>query len=600
MKKYKIYIVAILALAIGLLIGWLLFKNGTQPVQEHSEPSSNQTESEIWTCSMHPQIRQNEPGDCPICGMDLIPLEENTSNNPLVLEMTDAAVKLANIQTIIVGEKENTTDKTIRLSGKIQPDERLASSQVTHISGRIEKLYVSFTGEQVNKGQKIATLYSPELITAQRELLEALKLKDLNPDLVEAARNKLRYWKIGSAAIEQIEQKGEIQENFTVYADETGIVTNRRVSVGDYIKQGEPLFDLMNLRKVWVLFDAYEEDLSSVSIGDKIEFTTPSIPNKTFKTTVTFIDPIINPNTRVASIRTEVSNSKRLLKPEMLVYGTLKKRASSSNQINVPKSAVMWTGKRSVVYTKVPDTNIPSFEFREIEIGEAVGSSYQVISGLEAGEEVVTYGSFTIDAAAQLNNQKSMMNRNVSVKGTDHSNHLPDYTESTPPTFKEQLFALATTYLTLKDALVETDSEAAKEATNQVLSALSKTDMSLIKDDAHNYWMEQHEAIKAHGEKIATSNDIEQQRKQFDFLSQALIKATKVFGIGEATLYVQHCPMANDNEGADWLSSKEEIRNPYFGDKMLTCGLVKTTIDKVFKNPPMPKVTKARQNIHNH
>ncbi|MCI5057582.1 MAG: efflux RND transporter periplasmic adaptor subunit, partial [Flavobacteriales bacterium] len=516
------------------------------------------------------------------------------------LEMTDAAVKLANIQTTIVGEKDNATGKTIRLSGKIQPDERLASSQVTHISGRIEKLHVSFTGEQVNKGQKIATLYSPELITAQRELLEALKLKDLNPDLVEAARNKLRYWKIGSAAIEQIEQKGKIQENFTVYSDETGIVTNRRVSVGDYIKQGEPLFDLMNLRKVWVLFDAYEEDLSSVSIGDKIEFTTPSIPNKTFKTTVTFIDPIINPNTRVASIRTEVSNSKRLLKPEMLVYGTLKKRASSSNQINVPKSAVMWTGKRSVVYTKVPDTNIPSFEFREIEIGEAIGSSYQVISGLEAGEEVVTYGSFTIDAAAQLNNQKSMMNRNVSVKGADHSNHLPDYTESTPPTFKEQLFALATTYLTLKDALVETDSEAAKEATNQVLSALSKTDMSLIKDDAHNYWMEQHKAIKAHGEKIATSDDIEEQRKQFDFLSQALIKSAKVFGIGETTLYVQHCPMANDNEGADWLSSKEEIRNPYFGDKMLTCGLVKTTIDKAFKNPPMPKVTKARQNIHNH
>lgn len=605
-SNIKNIIIVILALAIGLGAGYFIFGKNQKvstPIETHNhEAKSVQTsaDAEIWTCSMHPQIRQNEAGDCPICGMDLIPLEENTSNNPLVLEMTDAAVKLANIQTIIVGEKENTTDKTIRLSGKIQPDERLASSQVTHISGRIEKLYVSFTGEQVNKGQKIATLYSPELITAQRELLEALKLKDLNPDLVEAARNKLRYWKIGSAAIEQIEQKGEIQENFTVYADETGIVTNRRVSVGDYIKQGEPLFDLMNLRKVWVLFDAYEEDLSSVSIGDKIEFTTPSIPNKTFKTTVTFIDPIINPNTRVASIRTEVSNSKRLLKPEMLVYGTLKKRASSSNQINVPKSAVMWTGKRSVVYTKVPDTNIPSFEFREIEIGEAVGSSYQVISGLEAGEEVVTYGSFTIDAAAQLNNQKSMMNRNVSVKGTDHSNHLPDYTESTPPTFKEQLFALATTYLTLKDALVETDSEAAKEATNQVLSALSKTDMSLIKDDAHNYWMEQHEAIKAHGEKIATSNDIEQQRKQFDFLSQALIKATKVFGIGEATLYVQHCPMANDNEGADWLSSKEEIRNPYFGDKMLTCGLVKTTIDKVFKNPPMPKVTKARQNIHNH
>lgn len=605
-SNIKNIIIVILALVIGLGAGYFIFGNNQKvnaPTDAHNheaEAVKTSADAEIWTCSMHPQIKQNEPGDCPLCGMDLIPLEANSSNNPLVLEMTDAAVKMANIQTTIVGETSSITGKTIRLSGKIQPDERLASSQVTHISGRIEKLYVSFTGEQVNKGQKIATLYSPELITAQRELLEALKLKDLNPNLLEAARNKLRYWKIGNATIEQIEQKGKIQENFTVYADETGIVTNRRVSVGDYIKQGEPLFDLMNLRKVWVLFDAYEEDLSNVSIGDRIEFTTPSLPNKTFKTKVTFIDPIINANTRVASIRTEVSNSKRLLKPEMLVYGTLQKKSSSSNQLNVPKSAVMWTGKRSVVYTKVPDTNIPSFEFKEIEIGEALGSNYQVISGLEAGEEVVTYGSFTIDAAAQLNNQKSMMNRNVSLKGTDHSNHLPDYTESTPPAFKEQLFSLVTTYLTLKDALVATDGKAAKEAANQVLSSLSKVDMSLVNNDAHNYWMEQHEAIKAHSEKITASNDIEEQRKQFDFLSQALIKTTKVFGIGEATLYVQHCPMANDNDGADWLSSVEEIRNPYFGDKMLTCGLVKTTIDKAFKNPPMPKATKARQNIHNH
>ncbi|MCI5083228.1 MAG: efflux RND transporter periplasmic adaptor subunit, partial [Saprospiraceae bacterium] len=369
-SNIKIIITAIIAIAIGLVAGYFIFgnkKNNNIPTQTHNheaEAIQTSADAEIWTCSMHPQIRQNEPGDCPICGMDLIPLDENTSNNPLVLEMTNEAVKLANIQTTIVGEANTKTGKTIRLSGKIQPDERLASSQVAHVPGRIEKLYVSFTGEQVNKGQKIATLYSPELVTTQRELLEALKLKDLNPDLIEAARNKLRYWKIGESAIQQIEQEGKIQENFTVYADESGIVTNRRVSVGDYVKQGEPLFDLMNLRKVWVLFDAYEEDLSSISIGDKIEFTTPSIPNKTFNTTVTFIDPIINANTRVASIRTEVNNSRGTLKPEMLVYGTLQKKSGSSSQITVPKSAVMWTGQRSVVYIKVPDANVPSFEFR--------------------------------------------------------------------------------------------------------------------------------------------------------------------------------------------------------------------------------------------
>jgi len=596
----RIIITVIIAMTIGLVAGYFIFGNTpkTNTLAEKSKHGAEieqiATGAEIWTCSMHPQIRQNEPGDCPMCGMDLILLEENTSSNPLVLEMTNEAVKLANIQTTIVGDASEKTGKTIRLSGKIQPDERLASSQVTHVSGRIEKLFVSFTGEQVNKGQKIATLYSPELITAQRELLEALQLTDLNPDLIEASRNKLRYWKISESSIEQIEQQGEIQENFTVYADESGIVTNKRVSVGDYVKRGEPLFDLMNLRKVWVLFDAYEEDLPSISIGDRIEFTTSSLPNKTFKTTVTFIDPIINPNTRVAAIRTEVSNTRALLKPEMLVYGTIHKKPNNSSQLTVPKSAVMWTGQRSVVYIKVPDTNIPSFEFREIDIGEALGKNYQIISGLETGEEVVTYGSFTIDAAAQLNNQSSMMNRNVSIKEIGHSTQLPDYTENTPPTFKEQLFKLASSYLTLKDALVATDSEEAKEAASQVVAFLEKVDSSLLKEDGHLYWMEQQNTIKTHSENIAASNDIEEQRKQFDFLSQALVKATKVFGIGEATLYVQHCPMANDNNGADWLSNVEEIRNPYFGDKMLTCGLVKTTIDNTFKNPPMPQAANNR------
>ena len=523
-SNIKIIITAIIAIAIGLVAGYFIFGNNQSnntPARTHNheaEAVQTATNSEIWTCSMHPQIRQNEPGQCPICGMDLIPLEENASNNPLVLEMTNEAVKLANIQTTIVGQANAKTVTTIRLSGKIQPDERLASSQVAHVPGRIEKLHVSFTGEQVNKGQKIATLYSPELITAQRELLEALKLKDLNPDLIEAARNKLRYWKIGETTIQEIEQEGKIREKFTVYADASGVVTGKRVSVGDYVKQGEPLFDLMNLRKVWVLFDAYEEDLSNISIGDKIEFTTPSLPDKTFNTSVTFVDPIINANTRVASIRTEVNNSRGILKPEMLVYGILKKKPGSSSQLTVPKSAVMWTGQRSVVYIKAPNTNIPSFEFREVEIGEALGNSYRIVDGLEAGEEVVTNGSFTIDAAAQLNNQTSMMNRNVSVKETGHSSKLPDYTESTPRTFKEQLFRLSYAYLSLKDALVATDGEKAKEAIIQVVAELDKVDMSLVEGDAHNYWMEQQSAIKAYSEKISASDEIEDQRKQFEVI----------------------------------------------------------------------------------
>jgi len=467
MKKYKIYIVAILALAIGLLIGWLLFKNGTQPVQEHSEPSSNQTESEIWTCSMHPQIRQNEPGDCPICGMDLIPASQGSSDNEIGFQMTADAIKLANIQTTIIGNADANEGATLKLNGKIQANETKSASLVTHIPGRIEKLYVSYTGEQVNKGQKIATIYSPELITAQKELLEAKKIQDISPGLLTAAKNKLKYWKIGEQVIHDILTSGTIRENFNIYADHSGVVKQKRVSVGDYLSTGEVLFDVQNLYSLWALFDVYENDLSQVKIGRNIYFTTPSALNRRFKAKITFVNPVIDPNTRAATIRAEVSNTTGKLKPEMFITGELQTSKKSDN-LTVPKSAVLWTGQRSVVYVKIPDTDIPSFEYREIEIADATASGYAVVSGLAYGEEVVTNGAFVIDASAQLNNQVSMMNKNVMAKNAVHSNHLPDYTNTTPQIFKEQLTAIASTYLLLKDALVASDQQKAAENVKSV------------------------------------------------------------------------------------------------------------------------------------
>jgi len=576
MKNYKIYIVVIAAIGIGLLLGWFLFnKNTSVSTQEHSEHNSSKTEIEIWTCSMHPQIRQNEPGDCPICGMDLIPASQASSDNEIGFQMTDEAIKLANIQTTIIGNADANEGATLKLNGKIQANETKSASLVTHIPGRIEKLYVSYTGEQVNKGQKIATIYSPELITAQKELLEAKKIQDISPGLLTAARNKLKYWKIGEQVIQDILNTGTIRETFNIYADHSGVVNQKRVAVGDYLSTGEVLFDVQNLYSLWALFDVYENDLPNVRVGQTINFTTPSTPNKIFKAKITFVNPVIDPNTRAATIRAEVSNTTGKLKPEMFVTGELATYQKTS-ALTVPKSAVLWTGQRSVVYVKIPDTDIPSFEYREIEIADATASGYAVVSGLAYGEEVVTNGAFVIDASAQLNNQVSMMNKNVMAKNAIHSTHLPDYTSTTPQIFKEQLTAIASSYLLLKDALVASDQQKAAENVNDILGKAQKVDMSLVKDKAHIYWMEQLKAIQSHGKKIGESEDIEEQRKQFDFLSQALIKSLKVFGVEGDTFYVQHCPMANDNDGADWLSKHKKILNPYFGEKMLTCGTVRT------------------------
>lgn len=599
MKNYNISIVALFALAIGLLLGYLLFKNNTPPIKENSGHRSSQTEAAIWTCSMHPQIRQDEAGDCPICGMDLIPASQANRDNEIGFQMTADAIKLANIQTTTIGSAAASDGATIKLNGKIQANETKSASLVTHIPGRIEKLFVSYTGEQVKKGQKIATIYSPELITAQKELLEAQKIQDISPALLAAAKNKLKYWKIGEQVIQDILVSGTTREQFDIYADHSGVVNQKRVSVGDYLSTGEVLFDVQNLHSLWALFDVYENDLPQVTLGYTINFTTPSAPNKKFKAKITFINPVIDPNTRVATIRAEVNNTSGKLKPEMFITGELQ-TLKKLDKLAVPKSAVLWTGKRSVVYVKIPDTNIPSFEYREIEIGDVTAAGYTIVSGLDYGEEVVTNGAFVIDASAQLNNQASMMNKNVVAKNAVHSDHLPDYTNTTPEKFKEQLTAVVNAYILLKDALVSSDKEKATETTIALLNKVGKIEMSLVKDKAHRYWMEQLKAIQSHSTKITAVEDIKEQREQFDFLSQALIKSVKVFGVVSDTLYVQHCPMANDNEGADWLSKNEKIRNPYFGDKMLTCGIVLDILDVNFKNPPMQEQSNTHINLHNH
>ena len=336
----------------------------------------------------------------------------------------------------------------------------------------------------------------------------------------------------------------------------------------------------MGLNRVWVMFDAYEEDLANIKLGSKIDFTTPALPGTVFTAPVRYIDPFIKPQTRTASVRVELANPRGQLKPEMLVSGSVAATSSTSDQLMIPKSAVLWTGPRSVVYLKVPEQEIPTFQFREIELGEAVGDQYLVLAGLATGDEVVTHGGFVIDAAAQLNNQASMMNKDVAVKSGEATTAvIPDFTGETPEAFQLQLENLLSAYLQLKDALVETDAALAATGATQFSEQLSQLDMSLLDGAGHEFWMEQLPALKAHSNKIRQSTDVETQRTQFDFLSQAMIQTIKAFGVNSRAYYVQYCPMAFNDEGAAWLSDEDQVMNPYFGDVMLRCGIIQENIE---------------------
>lgn len=410
LNKYISYTLLVLG---GIFVGWLLFHSS----DEHNRAAES-ANSEIWTCSMHPQIRMHKPGKCPICGMDLILLKQDadTKSDSNAVHFTKEAAELAEVSTSIVSRQKPM--KEVRMFGKVQADERLLQNQVAHISGRIEKLMVSFTGEPVRQGQTLALIYSPELVTAQQELLEAAKSKQAQPEIYEAAKDKLSQWMLTPTQIAGIEKSGRIKTKFEVISNTSGIVINKRVNTGDYVSEGEVLFNVANLSSVWVLFDAYESDLPFLHVGNKVSFTVQALPGTNFTGNIRFIDPVIDPNTRVAKVRVEIGNASGKLKPEMFVNGVVHANLDQyRDKLVIPRSSVLWTGTRSVVYIKQAGTNGESiFKLREVELGPALGNSFVILKGLSEGDEIVTEGTFSVDAASQLEGKPSMMNHDEPKK----------------------------------------------------------------------------------------------------------------------------------------------------------------------------------------
>jgi Cu(I)/Ag(I) efflux system membrane fusion protein len=240
-------------------------------------------------------------------------------------------------------------------------------------------------------------------------LLSTYGHKDTNPDLYNSIRSKLKRKKIHDSQIDKILESGEVQENFDIYVHQAGVVTELYLRTGGHVTTGDPIIELANLSNLWVEFDAYESDLVAISVGDFIEFKVSAYPNKVFKSRIDYIDPIINKDTRTAKVRGSVSNKNGLLKPEMLVSGSVNSNTKTETLI-IPKSAVLWTGVRSVVYVKATDTDEHIFEAREVEIGQVTDSGYPIISGLKLGEEIAVSGAFSIDAAAQIAGKPNMMN----------------------------------------------------------------------------------------------------------------------------------------------------------------------------------------------
>jgi Cu(I)/Ag(I) efflux system membrane fusion protein len=502
------FAIVIILISIAAFAGGYLVKGAVSPVADEAahvhvgedhdlEAHTDEAGNIIWTCSMHPQIQLPEPGKCPICFMELIPLrrtEPGSQESLREISLSESARKLAGIATEEVRRLDVAVET--RMLGKVDYDETRVRTITAWAGGRVDRMYIDYTGDTVRRGQPMVSVYSPELLTAQAELIQAVKamrdLKNSNLDLVresaarteDAAREKLRLLGLTKAQIDKVADEGKASDHITLYAPQSGVVIRKDVNEGQYVKTGAPIYSIADLSSLWVVLEAYESDLPWVSLGQEVEFQTEAYPGKIFKGEVVYIDPLVNEKTRTVRVRLVVPNKDGSLKPGMLVRATQHKDGAAGkggdSPLVIPASAPLITGKRAVVYVAVPD-KVGAYEGREIVLGAKAGNYYIVKSGLTEGERVVTKGNFKIDSAVQIVAKPSMMNPSSASSGD-----IGDL----PSLFASQLRLLAQSFAELSDAVATEDLDKTHLAFGRFGKALRMIDGSSLEGETSLHWKE--------------------------------------------------------------------------------------------------------------
>jgi membrane fusion protein, copper/silver efflux system len=604
---------------------------------------------EIWTCPMHPQIKLPDSGDCPICGMDLVLLDSSGDTDPRRISMSPAARELAQIQTVPVERRELTA--SVRMVGKVSMDETRMRTVSAWVGGRLDRLFVDYTGIRVKQGDHLVRLYSPDLLTAQEELLAARQRYDRdagsassfltasNQRSYQATREKLLLWGLTEKQLDALEQSGEVQDMVTIPAPIAGIVMERLVEEGSYVETGTPIYRLADLSKLWVQLDAFEQDLAWLRYGQEVALTVEALPGETVSGRISFIEPVIDPHRRTAKVRVTVDNSDGRLKPGMFARAVVQVRvgehglaldrslagkwispmhpeivkdeagvcdvcgidlvtaeslglvaaegADESLPLVVPVSAVLVTGKRAVAYVDVPGAEKPTFEGREILLGPRAGDYYLVREGLAENERVVSRGAFRIDSAMQIQAKPSMMSMPAEQGKVSDAEIAP---------YRSSLNAFYREYLQAQVALALDDFSAAQSALVRVAASLEQTKLDALPADLRREAKGQHARIQSALEHIAHMQGIAELRVAFEESSNAAISLARTFGQpGEAALHEAFCPMAFDDAGASWLQSGEKINNPYFGSEMLGCGEIRSAFGVIDPSSSPSPVSKDQE-----
>lgn len=393
MKKHLFILAVLMILGAGAT---LLFSGCGKNDAEH--PAGKTAK---YHCPMHPAVVSDKPGDCPICGMKLVPMDEenkaasaSASSVPgltAVSIMPDARQRMG--LTLGTVEKRLLT-RNIRTSARIVADETRLFRVTTKIDGWVDKLFVSTTGQAVRRGDPLLTIYSPQLVSAQQEYLSAVKSAGY---LKESARQRLQLWDVSDEQIDRLEKTGQVEKMLTLYAPANGFVTEKEVLAGQKIMPGEPLMLVADLSTVWGDADIYESDLPYIAAGMPIELSLPYWPGKTFSGKVSFVSPSLDTETRTLKIRLEIPNPESLLKLEM--YGDAVLSYSLGEKLTAPESAIMKTGERTYAFRDDGDGKLVPVE---VKTGVRNGGYYEVLSGLNDGDRVVTAANFLVDSESSM------------------------------------------------------------------------------------------------------------------------------------------------------------------------------------------------------
>ncbi len=586
MRRVLIVIAVLAALGLGFLLrGERGPKAGSD---SRVEPAPQ--EATIWTCSMHPQIKLPHPGKCPICFMDLIPLDQHSHEElgPRTLQLSAAAAALADIRTSPVVRRFAQAE--LALIGRLDYDETLQRTITAWVPGRIDTLFVNFTGDLVTVGEPLVSLYSPELYSAQTELLSSIEaatslassteplLRRTAAATVQSSRKRLKLWGLSPDQIAAIETRGTAADHIRIPSPLAGVVVHKNATEGQYVKTGAPLYTVADLSRLWLIIDAYESDLPWLRVGQTVDFTVSALPGQSLSGKIVFIDPILNSRTRTAAVRVEVPNPDGSLKPGLFatvrVSSTLDDlgkpaTGGAAEPLVIPATAPLITGRRAVVYVRDADQEKPTFTGREVVLGPRTKDAYIVLSGLSEGELVVTNGAFKIDSALQIQAKPSMM----SPEGGAAPDNTKADTSPAPPAFREQLEAVLNNYLQIQQALAADNFAAANAAASAFPATLKAVDMTLLKGEAHLAWMSDLATLEKSATALKQAPDIAGQRDALLRLGPSLWTALKRFGYREdRTVRKFHCPMADHNKGGDWIQLESTTANPFFGSAMPRCG----------------------------